>query len=138
MVMRMERLVYESRATGSTGSLLNLAAILAEAQRNNDRDGLTGALAAHGERYIQVLEGEAGILDGLLRRLNKDSRHKDVRIIDRGPITGRAFSGWAMANARIAPSQMPALDALMAVEHPSGPRIVGLLKDSLIAGAATA
>ena len=55
MSRTLERLIYESSATGSTGSLLNLAAILGEAQRNNDRDGLTGALAAHEERYIQEI-----------------------------------------------------------------------------------
>ena len=47
MSLRLERLVYESTATGATDSLANLATILAESERNNDRDGLTGALAAH-------------------------------------------------------------------------------------------
>ncbi|PZN96004.1 MAG: hypothetical protein DCF29_23915 [Alphaproteobacteria bacterium] len=58
----LERLVYESTATGSTGSLVNLATILAQSQRNNDRDGLTGALAAHNERYVQVIEGSSAAL----------------------------------------------------------------------------
>jgi len=133
----LERLVYQSTATGTTESLLNLSVILAESQRNNDRDGLTGALAAHGDRYIQVLEGEAEVLDGLLRRLDGDPRHRDVRIIDRMPITERSFSGWAMASARIAPSQTPALDALIAAQAPSGPQIVALLRDSLSAETGT-
>lgn len=42
MSLRLERLAYESTATGTTGSLANLAVIVAESQRNNDRDGLTG------------------------------------------------------------------------------------------------
>ena len=48
----LQELVYESTATGSTGSLLNMATILAESQRNNARDGLTGALAAHDDRFF--------------------------------------------------------------------------------------
>ena len=47
MSLRLERVVYESTATGTTDSILNLSVILAVSQRNNDRDGLTGALAAH-------------------------------------------------------------------------------------------
>ena len=67
--MTLERLVYESTATGTTESLRNLSVILAESQRNNDRRGLTGALAAHDDRYIQVIEGPREVLDHLLRRL---------------------------------------------------------------------
>jgi len=133
----LERLVYQSTATGTTDSLLNLSVILAESQRNNGRDDLTGALAAHRDRYIQVIEGPSQTLDGLLRRLAKDSRHRDIQIIDRIPIAGRSFSGWTMASARIAPSQASALDALMTAERPSGPQIVALLRESLAAGAAT-
>jgi hypothetical protein len=58
LVPALERLLYASRATGRTSSLFNMATILSESQRNNDRHGLTGALAAHEDRYIQVIEGE--------------------------------------------------------------------------------
>ena len=71
--MGLERLIYESTATGTTGSLTNLAVILSESQRNNERSGLTGALAAHRDRYIQVIEGQPEVLDGLLRRLESES-----------------------------------------------------------------
>jgi hypothetical protein len=110
----LQRLVYESTATGSTESLLNIATILGESQRNNDRDGLTGALAAHKGHYIQVVEGEAARLDALLKRLAQDPRHRDIRLIDREPIEQRLFGKWTMATARIAPDLAPMLEAVIA------------------------
>lgn len=119
MPLSLERLVYQSTATGTTASLLNLAAILSESQRNNDRDGLTGALAAHRDRYIQVVEGARETLDGLLRRLDGDPRHRDIVILDRRPIEARVYAGWSMAAATFRPETRPALDLLMDEAHPS-------------------
>lgn len=133
--MRLERLIYESTATGSTGSLTNLAVILSESQHNNARSGLTGALAAHRDRYIQVIEGQPEALDGLLRRLENDPRHKDIRIVQRSPADERQFAEWTMASARVTPGLAQALDALMAEPDPSGARIVSALKDA-VAGTA--
>ena len=128
-VASLERVVYESRATGSTDSLLNVATILAESQRNNDRDGLTGALAAHDGRYLQVIEGAPAALDRLMRRLDGDPRHREVSIIDRVPIEARAFDGWSMASARISPDLVPVLDRVMG--EPSGRGVVALLLDAV-------
>ncbi len=126
----LERLVYESTATGSTQSLLNMATILGEAQRNNDRQDLTGALAAHRERFIQVLEGSPERLDALLRRLESDPRHKHLRIIDRAPVEHRMFAGWSMAHARLTPELENQLDEVMMIAEPSGDRLAELLKQA--------
>lgn len=131
MGLELQRLVYESTATGTTSSLTNLAVILAESQRNNSRDGLTGALAAHRERYIQVVEGPSQALDSLLRRLEDDPRHRDVTLIDREPIDERLFSDWTMASARITPKLGEALDRLFEMHEPDGRRIVHVLLDGV-------
>ncbi len=131
MSRALEHLIYESRATGSTGSLLNLATILSEAQRNNDRDGLTGALAAHDERYVQVVEGPASALDNLWRRLERDPRHRNIVVLDRAPIADRAFGQWAMASTRITPELAPVLDAVMSAIRPSTAQLVAALKQAL-------
>ena len=134
----LERLLYASTATGRTDSLLNMATILGESQRNNDRDGLTGALGAHDGRFIQVIEGPAGALDGLLRRLAPDPRHRDIVILDRRPITERQFAGWTMASSRLGPETAPALDRLMAAPEASATEIVALLRETLQTGEARA
>ena len=128
MTKTLQRLVYRSTATGSTTSLLNLVAILGESQRNNDRDELTGALAAHGGRYVQVIEGSAFALDGLLRRLERDPRHKDIKLLERDSITTREFGPWAMANAVVTPGAATVLETLMASDVPSAALLVQALK----------
>jgi hypothetical protein len=130
---RLERLIYGSTATGRTDSLINLVAILAESQRNNDRDGLTGALAAHEGRYVQVIEGRSDALDGLLRRLATDNRHRDIVVFSRDPIEARAFSGWGMASARITPAVKGLLDDLMANQTPSPARALAIMREAVAA-----
>ncbi|MGV3579781.1 BLUF domain-containing protein [Brevundimonas sp.] len=112
-MIKLERLLYASTATGRTDNLMNVATILAESDRNNARDGLTGALAAHEGQYLQVVEGQPAVLDGLLRRLESDPRHKDIRLIDRLPIAQRRFEAWTMANARITPPMAGLLERLV-------------------------
>jgi len=129
--MGLERLIYESTATGSTGSLTNLAVILSESQRNNAGRGLTGALAAHGDRYIQVVEGQPEALDGLLRRLENDPRHRDIRLMHREPVEERMFADWTMASARVTPELAQSLDALMAEREPSPSWIVMALHEAV-------
>jgi len=131
MTKTLQRLVYRSTATGSTTSLLNLVAILGESQRNNDRDELTGALASHNGRYIQVIEGSASTLDGLLRRLERDPRHKDIKLLERENITTREFGRWAMANAVVTPEAAPVLEGLMASDFPSAALIVEALRTAV-------
>jgi hypothetical protein len=137
MPLSLERLTYQSTATGSTASLLNLAAILAESHRNNLQAGLTGVLAAHRDRYIQVIEGPRPALDALLRRLEGDVRHKEIRILDRRPVATRRFADWTMASPRITPGLSDALDRLMD-ETPGADRIVDLLDAALAAEAGQA
>ena len=134
----LERLLYASTATGRTDSLLNMATILGESQRNNEREGLTGALAAHDGRFIQVIEGTPGSLDRLLRRLAPDPRHRDIVILDRRPIAERRFTDWTMASSRIGPETAPVLERLMATPETSAGEIVALLSEAIEIGQARA
>lgn len=130
----LQRLIYRSTATGTTASLLNVATILAESQRNNDRDGLTGALAAHGDRYIQVIEGQASTLDSLLRRLERDNRHRAIEVIDRRPVERRRFEGWTMAHARFGAADIPTLERLLEPGEPAPDTFVALMQAAVTTG----
>jgi len=127
-VASLERLVYGSTATGRTDSLMNMATILAVSHRNNARDGLTGALAAHANRYIQVIEGAPLALDALLQRLAGDPRHRDIVVFGRAAVARRVFADWGMANARITPDLAGLLDALMTEQTPSPERVVAVMQ----------
>jgi len=130
-VAKLERLVYGSTATGHTDNLLSMATILAESGRNNVRDGLSGALAAHEGRFIQVIEGSADAIDGLLRRLTADPRHKDIVIFGRDPVEHRLFDDWVMANARITLALRTVLDGMMRAQTPSAEPVVTLMRDAV-------
>ena len=100
----LERMVYCSTANVPTDSLYFIADILSVSQRNNERDGLTGALAISDGWFLQVLEGRSSALDNLLRRLKTDTRHRDVVILSRHRVVGRLFAEWSMHSARITPA----------------------------------
>jgi hypothetical protein len=109
----LDRLIYSSVATGRADCLTTVATILGVSHRNNERDGLTGALAAHNGRYLQVVEGTPDALDALLRRLEADDRHRDLILIDREPVSTRLFDGWTMAHARVTPALAAVLESLV-------------------------
>jgi hypothetical protein len=88
-------------------------------------------LAAHRDRYIQVVEGRRTALDALLRRLAEDPRHRDIRIIARGPAKHRFFSEWTMASPRISPKTTAALDMMMDAPDLSERQILDLLVDAV-------
>jgi Sensors of blue-light using FAD len=104
MGLGLERIVYTSRARTSDVGLPMQVDILAASQRNNARDGLTGALLIHDGRFLQVLEGAGQDLDRLLKRLGDDPRHEGIEIIEREPIRQRRFGEWAMASTRVTPT----------------------------------
>lgn len=104
MGLNLERVLYTSRARGNADNLMMQVEILAVSQRNNARDGLTGALMIHDGRFLQVLEGAAQDLDRLMRRLADDPRHEEVVVVERAPIAQRDFTGWAMASVRVTPA----------------------------------
>ncbi len=88
------RAVYKSRCKRANAS--DWQAILASARRYNPLHGITGALFCDGLNYVQVLEGEATVVDALFLRINDDPRHDDVVLLVRDAITHRMFGDWAM------------------------------------------
>lgn len=100
----LERVIYCSRATVPTGSLTLLTDILAVSQRNNERDQLTGALAVSDGWFLHVVEGPPHNLDRLLGRLEADTRHTEIAVLQRRRVKARMFEGWSLASARITPA----------------------------------
>jgi hypothetical protein len=105
MTGKIERMAYCSRSQVAMNSLVLIADILAVSQRNNRRDEISGALMYSEGVFFQVIEGAAVDLDRLLRRLDSDPRHAEIRIIARAPVTGRLFGDWSMMAPRITPAR---------------------------------
>ncbi len=92
------RLVYASKnlLTGTEAEAA-VEQILAASRRNNERAGVTGALMFNGGAFAQVLEGPQKGVEETFERIQRDTRHSDVTVLEGGPITERGFVNWSMA-----------------------------------------
>lgn len=90
------RLVYVSRAliAADTSGFrdLSIAALVRNAQL-----GITGFLYHDEGIFIQELEGVQRDVEAVFASIQRDKRHKDVRVILRREAETRAFGEWSMA-----------------------------------------
>jgi len=103
MPTSLHRMSYLSAATFQPLSLIGLAGLLAVCQSNNDRNGLTGALAVSSDRFFGVVEGPRDSLFNLVARLQRDGRHRDIRILELGPASARIFERWSLVADLVEP-----------------------------------
>lgn len=89
------RLTYASRVSPDV-SPTALRDILATSQRNNERDGITGALVFTGAVFLQCLEGDRAMVNRTYHRIVPDDRHREPQILSFEEITQRDFSDWSM------------------------------------------
>jgi hypothetical protein len=94
MQMPMTQLIYASRPFGFDEG--TLASILLVARRCNERDGITGSLICRGDLYLQLLEGPQELVDAAYRRIERDQRHIQIKLLSRRNVTERLFPNWAM------------------------------------------
>jgi Sensors of blue-light using FAD len=92
----MLQLIYVS--TIRPGVEVSLAQILHVSRLNNRRDGITGLLHANSRRFMQALEGEEGLVDAAMARIERDHRHFALVVLSRRPIEIREFGDWSMAH----------------------------------------
>lgn len=94
------RLVYASKnMLEGTGPEAQAAVeqILATSRRNNERVGVTGALMFNRSAFAQVLEGPQKGVEETFERIQRDTRHSDVTVLECRAVSERAFSEWSMA-----------------------------------------
>jgi len=99
--------VYSSTATQPFGPD-DLRELLRTSRSYNADAGLTGMLLYRGGRFIQVLEGTASEVQGLVEKIRGDRRHTAMRVLLREPIDERRFADWTMGYE---PIGVPAGDA---------------------------
>ncbi|MDR6126623.1 hypothetical protein QE361_001992 [Sphingomonas sp. SORGH_AS802] len=92
---QLSRVVYISRArTGSRQS--DIASLLAQCDRNNPAEDLSGLLLADPTSYLQALEGPVEAVARRMALIRTDRRHSHIAIIAEGLIPARQFGHWAM------------------------------------------
>lgn len=93
--MSINQLVYISQSTKKM-SLEELNDIQKISKINNEPIDVTGSLFYNGGWFLQILEGPSATLKKLYQKIEKDTRHKNSRIIYDAPATFRTFARWSM------------------------------------------
>jgi hypothetical protein len=107
----MIQISYVSRATApmSSEQLLDL---LQTCLGNNAGDGITGMLLYGNETFLQSLEGDEDVVDGLLERIREDSRHTDIQVLHRRSIRRREYSDWSMGFKRVSARELDSIGGM--------------------------
>jgi hypothetical protein len=74
----------------------DLLDLLKQARENNEKYNVTGLLLYAKENFMQVLEGEAAIVDEIYEAILRDDRNTRNTIIQRKNIESRNFPQWSM------------------------------------------
>ena len=92
--MTFTQLIYASEPFGFDDAMLD--GILLQARRNNERNGLTGALIVRADLYLQLIEGPDAAIAATFANINRDNRHLGVTLLVRETVTTRLFPDWTM------------------------------------------
>ena len=90
------RLIYSSEATPGLAAAA-LEEMLAESRIRNRVYGITGVLLFVEGAFLQILEGEKDDVLGLMVRIERDPRHRGVKVFYEQEVDERAFASWSMA-----------------------------------------
>jgi hypothetical protein len=107
MAPDLKQLIYCSDASEAIDAPA-LQLILDGARSRNAELGITGMLLYSNGRFIQVLEGEADVLEVLYAKIANDPRNDHVRTVMRRSIAERDFPNWSMAYRTLSTDDMTA------------------------------
>jgi Sensors of blue-light using FAD len=95
-----------------------IQSIVSHSQRRNAADGVTGIMLYNGSNFLQLIEGEAAVIDACYARIQRDARHSGVATLRDGSIGVREFPHWAMRYSLIDQPLEQTLDAVCAAGAP--------------------
>lgn len=76
-----------------------VGAIVTHARARNAERDITGLLVFDGLRFCQHFEGPRDAVLALMREIEQDGRHAQVRIAYEGPLAERRYNGFGMGLA---------------------------------------
>lgn len=89
------KLTYESDARLTTEA--EMQDILMSAREKNAPMNITGCLVYYNQSFVQILEGKKEDVYSLYEKIEKDSRHFNVRLVHEEFDRKRSFTKWSMA-----------------------------------------
>ncbi len=111
MNSNLYRLIYCSRnriSRSATEVTAEIQKILTSSRTNNAAHGVTGALLYNDGNFAQALEGSISDVGQIFEKVQCDTRHSEVIVVETGAIESRSFPEWSMAFAGTStPSILP-------------------------------
>lgn len=95
MASELEYLVYSSEAVIAEDSAESRAMIEAAIARNAHL-GITGFLHREEDLFFQCIEGDPEAVEMVFASICRDPRHREIKLLARGPASARRFDGWFM------------------------------------------
>ena len=91
---QIKHLIYTSKPVYFDD--FNISNILKSSQKNNKKDGITGALIFREDIFLQFLEGPENKVDKAFNNIASDKRHKNVLKLKEDITDRKLFTSWAM------------------------------------------
>jgi hypothetical protein len=91
---QLKHLIYTSKPINFDD--FSISNILKSSQKNNKKDGITGALIFREDIFLQFLEGPENKVDKAFNNIASDKRHKDVLKLKEDITDRKLFTSWAM------------------------------------------
>jgi len=95
-------LIYASRSTEYFHEH-EIPELLQQIRISNAKQEITGMLLYICGSFLQVLEGQAEMVDAVFSRILGDKRNTQLRSIARESVSERAFEGWTMMHKTLHP-----------------------------------
>ncbi|MDJ0613836.1 MAG: BLUF domain-containing protein [Rhizobiaceae bacterium] len=89
----MYRLLYKSLAAKNLNPV-ELEILISSCRENNELNMITGLLLFDGETFCQLIEGDRHNVMHVMEKIQKDDRHRRVRILGQRPAEVRAYMSW--------------------------------------------
>ena len=91
---QIKHLIYTSQPVKFDD--INISNILKSSQRNNSKNGITGALIFREDLYLQFLEGPENKVIEAYEKIKNDNRHTNVLKLKEDLTDRKLFTSWAM------------------------------------------
>jgi len=98
----------------------DFVSLLEQSRQYNSDMGITGVLLCIRGQIMQVLEGNQAVVEALFNRIEQDTRHHNVSLAIKRPISQRLFPGWAMGYEAITHRQLDEVQRIVNLETPDG------------------
>lgn len=107
----MIQVSYVSR-TSQPMSEAQLLELLLQCRTNNAAKGVTGMLLYGNGTFLQAIEGDDAVIEGLVDAIWQDPRHADIQLLHRKHIDQRQYADWSMGFEQVTDEQLGEIEGL--------------------------